>query len=88
MCIELQFDCSCPMFLLQCRSILLVLKLISVPDDFRELSELPRFVCLEYNSQTRFRGAVRFDRVDHAWKVNRKRASICFYAPQLTDLIP
>lgn len=49
---EMWFDCSCPMFLLQCRRILLVLKLISAADDFRELRKLPDFVCLEYNLQT------------------------------------
>ncbi len=42
---EMQFDRSCPMFLHRCHRILLVLRLISAPDDFRELTELPDFVC-------------------------------------------
>lgn len=47
---KMQFDQSCPMFLHRCRRVLLVVKLISGPDDFRELTELPDLVCLEYNS--------------------------------------
>lgn len=33
------------MFLHQCHHILLVAELISASDDFRELTELPDFVC-------------------------------------------
>lgn len=42
---KMQFNCSCPMFLHQCHHILLVAELISASDDFRELTELPDFVC-------------------------------------------
>lgn len=51
---EMQFDSSCQMFLHQCHHLLLVVRLISPLDDFRELTELPDFDCLEYNSSMMF----------------------------------